>query len=155
MAPLSRSYKRRDALLGRVIIAADLHLIRDWLAQDLDVEPDLHVAGTAASSSEVLVLARRCAPNLLVIDRSMPDGLLAVRAVLAELPRVRVLAFGAQETEPEIAVCSDAGIHGFIPRDATRASLIESARRAIRGDSSVRHWSRSCSFGTSPLAPSR
>ncbi|HEV8612347.1 MAG TPA: response regulator transcription factor [Gemmatimonadales bacterium] len=118
----------------RVLIAADLRLIREWLAQDFSTAPDVAIVGAAAARTEALRLARHLNPDLLVVDRSMPDSLLAVREILSELPRVRVLAFGVQETEPEIAVCSDAGMHGFIPRDATRATLIESLRHAVRGE---------------------
>jgi DNA-binding NarL/FixJ family response regulator len=115
-------------------VAGDLRLVRDWLTNDLDAAPDLAVLGAASGRAETVSLARRLIPDLLVIDRSMPDGLLAVREILAGLPRVRILAFGVQETEPEVAVCSDAGIHGFIPRDASRATLLESVRRTMRGE---------------------
>jgi DNA-binding NarL/FixJ family response regulator len=118
----------------RVLVAADLRLVRDWLTNDLDQASDLAVVGAAAGHTEAVSLARGLAPDLLMFDRSMPDGLLAVREILGELPRIRVLAFGVQETEPEIAVCSDAGVHGFIPRDASRATLLECVRRAMRGE---------------------
>jgi DNA-binding NarL/FixJ family response regulator len=117
-----------------VLVAADLRLVRDWLARDLGAAPDLQVVGTASGRSEALCLARRLSPDVLVFDRSMPDCLVVVREILAELPRLKVLAFGVQETEPEIAVCSEAGVHGFIPRDASHAGLVESIRRASHGE---------------------
>jgi DNA-binding NarL/FixJ family response regulator len=117
-----------------VLVAADLRLVRDWLAHDLASAPDLIVAGAAPDRPTTLSLVRKLSPDALLLDRSMPDGLLAVLDVVAERPRMRVLAFGVQETEPEIAVCSDAGVHGFIPRDATRDALIESVRRTVRGE---------------------
>lgn len=117
-----------------LLVAADLRLVRDWLARELGAAPDVRVAGAAAGATEAVTLARHLAPDLFLFDRGMPDGLLAVREIHAELPRTRILAFGAQETEPEIAVCADAGVHGFIARDASAATLVESVRRAMRGE---------------------
>lgn len=118
----------------RVLVAADLRLVRDWLARDLGAGPDVEVSGSAADPDAALALARRTRPDLLVFDRGMPDSLVMVRDIRAELPRIRILAFGAQETEAEIAVCADAGVHGFIARDAGAARLLESVRRVVRGD---------------------
>lgn len=109
-------------------------MIRHWLAHELGLAPDLRVVGAAATRSESLALARRLGPDLLILDRSMPDGLLAVREILAERPRLRVLAFGVQETEPEVVACAEAGIHGFLPRDACAVGLVEGVRHAIRGE---------------------
>jgi DNA-binding NarL/FixJ family response regulator len=117
-----------------VLVASDLRLVRDWLAHDVGSAPDLAVAGTAPDRTTALALARRLSPDVLLLDRGMPDGLLAVLEITAERPRLRVLAYGVQETEPEVAVCSDAGVHGFIPRDAGRDGLIESLRRTMRGE---------------------
>jgi DNA-binding NarL/FixJ family response regulator len=117
-----------------VLVAADICLVREWLAHDLASAPDLIVVGVAADRATALSLARRHSPDALLLDRSMPDGLLAVLEIVAERPRIRVLVYGVQETEPEVAVCSDAGVHGFIPRDASREVLIESLRRTVRGE---------------------
>jgi DNA-binding NarL/FixJ family response regulator len=92
------------------------------------------VLAAARDCTDVLALARQVVPPLVVIDRGMPDSLVAVRDIVAELAHVRILAFGVHETEPEVAVCSDAGVHGFIPRDASSAELLESVRRTMRGE---------------------
>lgn len=117
-----------------VLVAGDLRLVREWLAQDLASAPDVVVVGAAADRTTALSLARQLSPDALLLDRSMPDGLLAVLEIVAERPRMRVLAYGVQETEPEVAVCADAGVHGFVPRDASREVLIESLRRSMRGE---------------------
>jgi DNA-binding NarL/FixJ family response regulator len=117
-----------------ILVAADLRLVREWLAHDLASAPDLTVVGTVADRMAALSLARRLSPDALVLDRSMPDSLRAVHEIVAERPRIRVLAYGVQETEPEVAVCWDAGVHGFIPRDATREVLIDSLRQIVRGE---------------------
>lgn len=117
-----------------VLVASDLRLVREWLAHDLGSAPDLLVVGAVSDRGTAISLARRLSPDVLLFDRGMPDGLLAVLEIAAERPRMRVLAYGVQETEPEVAVCSDAGVHGFVPRDAGREALIESVRRTMRGE---------------------
>jgi DNA-binding NarL/FixJ family response regulator len=117
-----------------VLVAADMRLVREWLAHDLATAPDLLVVGAAADCTTTLTQSCRLCPDVLLFDRSMPDGLLAVVEILTQRPGTRVLAYGVQETEPEVAVCSHAGVHGFIPRDASREVLIESMRRTMRGE---------------------
>jgi DNA-binding NarL/FixJ family response regulator len=126
---------RRDVPLRiRIVVAADVRLIREWLTNEVCAAPDFEVVGTAAGRAEAVSITRRLTPDVLLFDRRMPDGLVAVREILAEHPRVRVLAFGVQETEAEVAVCSDAGVHGFVARDATRADLVENVRLTMRGE---------------------
>ncbi len=117
-----------------ILVAADLRLVREWLAHELDSAPDLRVVATATDRSSALTLARRFAPDVAVLDRGMPDSLVAALEITAERPATRLLAYGVQETEPEVVVCSDAGLHGFVPRDASREQLIECVRRTMRGE---------------------
>jgi two-component system, NarL family, nitrate/nitrite response regulator NarL len=121
-------------MLIDVLVASDLRLVREWLTRDLRTGPDVNVAGAAAKCADVMNLARRLVPGLLIVDRGMPDSLTAVREIIAQFPRTRVLAFGVHETEPEVAVCADAGIHGFVPRDASSAELLECVRRTMTGE---------------------
>lgn len=118
----------------RVLVASELRLVRECLEGALAAAPDLTVVGAAADRRSVVSLGRESSPEALVLDRRMPDGLPAVLELLAERPRTRVLAYGVQETEPEIAVCSDAGIHGFVPHDAGPEDLIDCLRRVLRGE---------------------
>ena len=117
-----------------VLVASDLRLVRDWLTRDLGTGPDVTVTGAAANHADVVRLAGRLAPDLLIVDRGMPDSLIAVREIIAQRPRVRVLAFGVHETEPEVAVCADAGVHGFVPRDASSAELLDCVRLTMKGE---------------------
>lgn len=126
--------RRETPLKIRITVASDVRLLRDWLTNDLSLAPDFDMVGAATGRNDAVFLARRLNPDILLLDRSMPDGLVAVREILAELPRIRVLAFGVQETEAEVAVCSDAGVHGFVARDAARGDLIESIRLTMRGE---------------------
>jgi DNA-binding NarL/FixJ family response regulator len=130
---------RLNYLLGvtriiAVVVASDLRLVRDWVTRDLHSGPDVRVAGTAKDRHDAISLANGLAPDLIVIDRGMPESLVAVREISARFPRLRILAFGVHETEAEVAVCSDAGVHGFLPRDASSAELLECVRRAMHGE---------------------
>jgi DNA-binding NarL/FixJ family response regulator len=117
-----------------VLVASDLRLVRDWLTRDLRTGPDITVVAAGQERAETVTLARRFSPHLTIVDRGMPGSLIAVREITAHLPHLRVLAFGVHETEQEVAVCSDAGVHGFVPRDATSAELLSCVRRTMQGE---------------------
>ena len=118
----------------RVIVVADVRLTREWLTEALADSSDLSVAASVENANDLTALVRRGRPDLVIVDRGMPGSIQATRELLAVDPSLKVLAFGVQETEPAVATCLEAGTSGFVPRAATRAQLIEAARRAVRGE---------------------
>lgn len=116
-----------------ILVLADIRIVRDWLVADLSEAPDLVVTGAADCASALRASAEH-RPDVLLFDRSTPDCLIAVRELLAGWPCTRAIAFGVKETEPEVAVCAEAGVRAFVPRSASRRDLVEAVRRVVQGE---------------------
>jgi DNA-binding NarL/FixJ family response regulator len=70
----------------RVLIADDQVLVRAALATLLDSQPGMTVVGQAGTGEEAVQLARRLAPDVVLMDIRMPvlDGLAATRRILGQ-----------------------------------------------------------------------
>lgn len=114
-------------------------LLRGALATVLAYEDDLRVVGEAASAPEVLAVARREQPDVLVLDADLPGGVEIgelCRRVCADLPRVGLVVMldrracvGVGRTLLRLS-----GRVGLIGMDASPARLIEAVHRTARGE---------------------
>jgi DNA-binding NarL/FixJ family response regulator len=132
--------KKDAGITIRVLIADDQIMIRDGLAALLGSAPDIEVVGQAGDGHEAVDLARRLAPDVVVMDVRMPtmDGIAATAEIASEPgakdagPRVLVLTtFDLDEYVYEALA---AGASGFLLKDAPAADLINAVRVIAGGD---------------------
>ena len=84
----------------RILIADDHALFRDGLRSLLIAEGH-QVIGEAKNGREAIAMARELAPEMLLMDLSMPevDGIAATKVITAEMPAVRVVILTASESD--------------------------------------------------------
>jgi two-component system response regulator DesR len=119
----------------RVLLAEDQAMLRGALAALLSLEPDIEVLGTVADGEAALREARRLAPDILVSDIEMPGltGLeVAQRIARFDTPcRVVILTTFARAGYLRRAL--DAGVSGYLLKDAPAERLAEALRRVHAG----------------------
>jgi DNA-binding NarL/FixJ family response regulator len=121
-----------------VLIVDDDELVRVGLRAIVDAEPDLQVVGEAADGAEVVPLAARSRPDVVLMDVRMPaiDGIQATRRLLAassDPPRVLVVT--TFENDDYVYDALRAGASGFLLKRARPAEVVEAIRVAARGES--------------------
>jgi DNA-binding NarL/FixJ family response regulator len=121
-----------------VLIVDDDELVRVGLRAIVDAEPDLQVVGEAADGAEVVPLAARSRPDVVLMDVRMPaiDGIQATRRLLAassDPPRVLVIT--TFENDDYVYEALRAGASGFLLKRARPAEVVEAIRVAARGES--------------------
>jgi two-component system response regulator DegU len=76
-----------------VLLADDHSLVRRGFRRILEDDPGIAVVGEAQDGDEVIQLARRHKPQVIVMDCAMPgtNGVAATRQILRESPDVAIL----------------------------------------------------------------
>ena len=118
-----------------VMLVDDHALVRmgfRMLLADAQVE----VVAEAGDGEQACVLYPRAKPDVVVMDLSMPGmgGLEAVRRLLAQDPKARVLALSAHEDTAHPRRVLRAGALGYLAKRSAPEALIEAVRTVARGD---------------------
>lgn len=123
----------------RVLLAEDQAMVRGALSALLGLESDIEVVGAAADGEEAWRLLQSLKPDLLVTDIEMPGltGLeLAQRARRHELPcKVVIVTTFARAGFLRRAL--DAGVGGYLLKDAPAEQLAEALRTVHRGGRAI------------------
>ena len=141
----------------RVLIAEDQAMIRGALAALLSTEADIEVVAQVERGDRVVEEAVRTKPDVALLDIEMPgkDGITAAAELHAELPACRVLILTVFGRPGYLRRAVDAGVSGFLLKDAPPDELASAIRRTAKGekviDSQLAH--AALSEGSSPLTP--
>ena len=118
----------------RVVVAADVRFYREGLADRIARHPACAVLGTAANGTETLDRVRESLPDIVLLDAAMPDGLMTVTDIAGLAPSVKVVVIALAETAPTVLEWAEAGVAGYVPRDASLSDLIATIERTARGE---------------------
>lgn len=118
-----------------ILLADDHHLVRAGLAGLPDSAGDLRVAGQAADGRQAVELAAELAPDVVLMDLSMPvmDGVEATRQVLAADPAATVVVLTSFSDQPQVADALAAGAVGYLLKDCEPRDLLAAVRAAAAG----------------------
>ena len=121
----------------RMFIADDNRLLREGLSSMLEQQEDIVVVGAAASGSTAIEQIERLRPEVALIDIGMPDkdGIEVTQALHQDLPEVKVIILGMVDLTDEIMACIEAGAAGYVLKEASFDSLVETIRAVYRGES--------------------
>lgn len=141
----------------RVLIAEDQAMIRGALAALLAIEPDIEVVAQVDRGDRVVEEALRVKPDIALLDIEMPgmDGITAAGELRGRLPACRVLILTVFGRPGYLRKAVDAGVSGFLLKDAPPDELASAIRRTAKGekviDSQLAH--AALAEGSSPLTP--
>ncbi len=121
--------------MTRVLLVDDHPLFRDGVGAALASADDLEVVGEAEDVAGALRAARDLRPDLVLMDVNLPDGsgIEATRALLAELPEVRVLVMTMSDDDEAVVAAMRAGARGYVVKGVSRADLLSAVRAAAGG----------------------
>lgn len=117
-----------------VLIVADIRLYREGLAQVVERQAQFRLAGTAADADSALATMRAHAPDVVLVDMAMADGPALVRAIHELGPEIKVVALSVAETEGDVCACAEAGVAGYVLRQASLPDFVAALESATRGE---------------------
>jgi two-component system, NarL family, response regulator DesR len=124
--------------LIRVLLAQDRTLIRGALVALLGQEADIDVVADVAELGEVVPAARRCRPDLVILDLDLvdTDHLSTLAALTRALPGdgLLVLTDVRQSALLATAVARELPQVGFLSKQAPPARLVEAVRKLANGE---------------------
>ena len=105
------------------------------LAALLGLERDIEVVATAPDGENALRLVREHTPDVLVTDIEMPgmSGIELAAAVRRDLPKTRVVIVTTFARPGYLRRALDAGVSGYLLKDAPASELAEAIRRVNLG----------------------
>lgn len=120
----------------RVLIADDHALVRRGLEQLVGSAPDIDVVGTVADGAQAVEAVARLAPDVVLMDISMPvrDGIEATRQVIAAHPNVRVVMLTSFADQRKVVDAIAAGASGYLLKDGDPDDVAAAVRAAHAGD---------------------
>lgn len=125
----------------RVLLADDHVLVRAGIRALLEKLPGVAVVGEAGDGREALELVKSRAPDVVLMDISMPglNGLEAAERLVREFPKVRVIILSMHHNEEYYWRALKAGASGYLLKKAASAELAAALERVVHGDIYLSH----------------
>ena len=120
----------------RVLLADDHVLVRAGIRALLEGLEGVVVVAEAGDGGEVLELARKHRPDIVLLDISMPGigGLEASAQLKQELPEVRVVMLSMHANEEYVLQALRAGAVGYMLKDSATAELELALQAVMQGE---------------------
>ncbi len=123
----------------RILVCDDHVVVRAGLLALLDSAPGIEVVGEAGTGEEALALAARLAPDVVLMDLQLGEGIDGVettrRLTATGGPSPHVLVLTTYDTDADITRAIEAGATGYLlkaERPEELFAAIHAAARAVR-----------------------
>jgi DNA-binding NarL/FixJ family response regulator len=122
----------------RVVVVDDHDVFRQGLVKLLG-EHQLDVVGEAADGEQALKAVSRLAPDVVVMDLSLPrlSGLETIGRLGLVAPSARVLVLTISADEVDVTKAILAGACGYLLKDASIEQIVDGIRAAAAGESLI------------------
>jgi DNA-binding NarL/FixJ family response regulator len=120
----------------RILLVDDHNLVRSGLRTLVERMTGCEIVAEAANGRDACRLAREHAPDLVLLDVSMPElnGIDAARRILADVPQTRVLMLSMHDDEAYVREAVRAGASGYVLKDASDVELERAIHAVMRGE---------------------
>jgi DNA-binding NarL/FixJ family response regulator len=119
----------------RVLIADDHPLIRSGLRALLAREPAFDVVGEAADGYQALELVEQLAPDVAMLDVSMPrlNGIDVARQISEKWPSTRIIIVSIHSDEGYVLRALKAGAKGYLLKASPEDEILNAVRAVAAG----------------------
>lgn len=129
--------KRGNTSVINVIIADDHEIFRDGLKLMLGSVEGIHLAGEANNGRELVALAEKINPHVVITDIKMPvmDGMEAAKIIKKQNPGIMVIALSMFDDEELILEMLESGATGYLMKNADKSEVIDAIHTVHNNDS--------------------
>jgi DNA-binding NarL/FixJ family response regulator len=121
----------------RVLLADDHTMFLEGLRSLL--EADCDIVGTAENGRDLLSLAQKLRPDVIVVDISMPllNGIDATRQLRKIVPAVKIIILTMHLDMSFVREAFQAGASGYVVKKSSPSELVRAIREVLKGRSYV------------------
>jgi DNA-binding NarL/FixJ family response regulator len=119
-----------------VLVADDHALLREGIAEILRAQDDFRVVGEASDGAEAVARTRELAPDIILMDLSMPgmDGLAATRLLTSGRHDWKIVILTIAADKDGLIEAINAGASGYLLKTMHAADLLGALRRLRNGE---------------------
>jgi DNA-binding NarL/FixJ family response regulator len=123
----------------KIVIADDHELIREGVKKIVRSHPDLRIVGEAADLASTVALVRHHAPDVVVLDISLPDydGLEGMAELHRHFPDQRVVLLSMYGEEKYAVSALRAGAMGYVTKSMAADELVRAVRQVVGGETYI------------------
>ena len=118
-----------------ILLADDHPFVRRGIRNLLEAELDFKVVGEAEDGLQVIQLAEKLQPDIMVVDLMMPNlnGLEVLKQVGRRSANTRMIVLSMQSADPYVVEAFRSGAIGYVLKDSAPDELIHAIRQSLRG----------------------
>jgi two-component system, NarL family, response regulator len=123
----------------KILVADDHPYVRDGVVALVAPEKDMQVVAQAEDGIEVVSLAKKHKPDIVLLDLRMPgmDGLDVIMQFQSLGLPCRVVVLTTYESEQDVHLALKGGARGYLLKDTPRQTLLDTIRRVHRGETCI------------------
>jgi two-component system, NarL family, response regulator DevR len=121
----------------RAFLVDDHEVVRRGVAEVLEDDPRIVVAGEAGSCAEALARVPAVRPDVVLLDMRLPDGDGATlcRELIARMPGLRCLVLTSYSEQDALEAAARAGAAGFLLKQVRGPALVSAVHTVAGGGS--------------------
>jgi DNA-binding NarL/FixJ family response regulator len=122
-------------MMYKIVLAEDHVLVREGIKKIIEAIPGLEVVGEVGDGPELLELLKGLAPDMVIMDISMPSlsGIEATREIKKAYPRVKVLILTMHKKQEYLNNAIAAGVDGYLLKEDAPKELLNAIEKIRQG----------------------
>ena len=119
----------------KILLVDDHPLVREWLTNLINEEPDFEVCGKASDTREALGLVGTLQPRIVIVDISLDgsSGLELIKDVKAVHPKVDMIVLSMHDDMLYAERAMRAGAAGYIMKREATEKVLDAIRAVLQG----------------------
>lgn len=124
-----------NARISNVFLVDDHPLVREWLITLVNQLPGLRVCGEAASGDAAIEGIRATAPDVAIVDLSLPEGsgLSLIKSIKTEFSDIAVIVLSMHDERIYAERAFRAGARGYVMKGESTSSISAALREVLAG----------------------
>ena len=118
-----------------ILVVEDNRILRDGLTTMIGEQQDLKVAAECGDCTKALQCVRELKPNLVLLDLGLrnQNSLQFVKVLKKKSPDTKIIVMDLVPFQEDILIFVQAGVSGFILKDATIVDFLKTIRSVASG----------------------